>query len=120
MSASPATTTSLFQSCNKESKNKPNTKTINVALKVNQSYQYNLGGFGIEKGAEIATQASHYLISTAYRDSNGTTPNIFYKYLPKTNFVGTDEVTLKSEKGSNGVSANINITYTIIKFTITN
>ena len=112
--------TSLPQSCKKDSTIEANTKTIDVTLKVNQSYQYDLGGFGIEEGAGIATQASHFRISTTYRDSSGTTPNIFYKYIPATNFVGTDEVTLKSEKGSNGASVKTNITYTSIKFTITN
>src|SRR3954451_17603658 len=84
--------TSLSQSCTKDLTTEPNTKTIDVSLKVNQSYQYDLGGFGIEEGAGIATQASHFLISIAYRDSSGNTPNIFYKYIPATNFIGIDEV----------------------------
>ena len=112
--------TTLSQSCTKDSTTEPSTKAIDVSLKVNQSYQYDLGGFGIEEGAGIATQASHFLISIVYRDSSGNTPNIFYKYMPAANFIGTDEVTLKSERGSDGASANTNITYTNIKFTITN
>ena len=112
--------TSLSQSCKKDSTTEPNTKTIDVVLKVNQSYKYDLGGFGIEEGAGIVTQASHFLISTAHRDTSGASPNIFYNYIPATNFIGTDEVTLKSERGSNGAIANTNIIYTSIKFTITN
>jgi hypothetical protein len=111
--------TPLIQSCKKDAI-KPHTQTIHVALKVNQTYLYDLGGFGIEEGAGIVTQASHFLISTANRDTSGNTPNIFYHYIPATNFVGTDEVTLKSETGSNGATANTNISYTTIKFTITN
>ncbi len=112
--------TSFFQSCKKDSTIASDKNKINVSLKVNQSYQYDLGGFGIEEGAGIATQASHFLVSIAYRDTSGMTPNIFYKYTPQANFVGTDSVILKSARGSNGVSVNTNISYTNIKFTITN
>ncbi len=110
----------LIQSCKKSPANKEDIQTINVALKANQSYQFDLGGFGIEEGAGISKQATHFLISTATRDTSGNTPNIIYSYLPAKDFVGTDEVELKSARGSNGASPNMIITFTIIKFQISN
>lgn len=108
----------VMQSCKKNSTIYTASGTIHAAIKVNQSYQYDLGGFGIEEGAEISKQATHFLISTIGRSAN--TPNIIYRYVPAVNFVGTDEVELQSSKGSNGLGASNKITYTTIKFTITN
>ena len=48
------------------------------------------------------------------------TGKIIYTYTPTTNFVGKDEVQLKSSRGSDGSSANNKIILTTIKFTITN
>ena len=110
----------IILSCKKSPANKQNTQTINVTLKPNQSYQFDLGGFGIEEGAGITKQATHFLISTATRDISGNTPNIIYTYVSAKDYVGTDEVELKSERGSNGASPNMIITYTIIKFQIKN
>ena len=108
----------VMQSCKKNSTAYTASDTIHAAIKANQSYQYDLGGFGIEEGAQISKQATHFLISTIGR--SGNTPNIMYNYVPAVNFVGTDEVELQASKGSNGSSANNIITYTTIKFTITN
>lgn len=109
-----------IQSCKTDPMPVSMGKTITINLKVNESYQYDLGGFGIEEGAGISTQAVHYLVSESSRDVSGNTPNIIYRYKPSNNFVGSDQVILKSERGSNGASANPDITYTTIKFTIAN
>lgn len=108
----------VTQSCKKNSTIYTASDTIHAAIKVNQSYQYDLGGFGIEEGAQISKQATYFLISTIGRSTN--TPNIIYRYVPAINFVGTDEVELQSSKGSNGSGANNKVAYTTIKFTITN
>ena len=111
-----AVLTILLQSC---SKTKVERATINVALKQNQSYRYDLGGFGDEEGAGISKQASHYLVSKTFYDTTGLA-NIFYTYTPAFNYVGIDEVELKSSKGSNGSGYNPRVTYTTLKFTISN
>lgn len=105
----------LIQSCKKETIIEATTDTITQTLKVNQSYQFDLGNFGDEEGALISKQATHFLISWVDRDING---KIIYKYVPATNYVGEDEIEIKSARGSDGTSANNKIVYTTIKFTI--
>ena len=104
----------LTQSCKKNNI----TKTIDVAIKSNEDYLYDLGGFGDEEGASISRQATHDQLSLLTRDSNFV--SIIYKYKPALNYIGTDEVELKSERGSDGGSRNDNIIITTIKFTISN
>ncbi len=108
----------LFQSCKKESPIAPTYQTITQSLKANQSYQFDLGTFGDEEGANISQQAVYFAISSIDKDIN--TGKAIYKYIPATNFVGTDEVEIKSARGSNGSNANNKIVYTKIKFTFTN
>ncbi|MGI8950402.1 MAG: hypothetical protein ACR2FN_02345 [Chitinophagaceae bacterium] len=94
------------------------SQTINVTIKSNETYQYNLGAFGDEEGANITRQAQHYEISSLKRDSDFVTIN--YEYKPSLNYVGTDDVELKSARGSDGASANNKIIITTIKFVIIN
>jgi hypothetical protein len=108
--------TILIQGCKKESAPEQFRQTIDVALKVNQVYELDLGSYGREEGADISKQAKHFVTSTATR----TGSNMTYKYIPAANYVGTDEVELKSEKGSNGAHLNPNISFINIKFTISN
>lgn len=111
-------TTLLIQSCKKDAATEPTTQTITQTLRANQSYQFDLGNFGDEEGASISKQATNFSISSVDREIN--TGKVIYKYVPATNFVGADEVEIKSARGSNGASANNKIGYTIIKFTIIN
>ena len=110
--------TFLIKSCKKNSTTEPISQTISKTLRANQSYQFDLGNFGDEEGASISKQATNFSISSVDREIN--TGKVIYKYVPATNFVGTDEVEIKSVKGSDGASTNNKIVYTIIKFTITN
>ena len=104
----------LFGGCKKdESKN--SIKTINVTLQYNQTYQYDLGGFGDEEGASIIRQASHYEISKMDRIN---WVNMIYTYKPIQDYIGSDEVELKAERGSDGASPNDEISIIIIKFAI--
>ncbi|MBO9700076.1 MAG: hypothetical protein J7604_07680 [Sporocytophaga sp.] len=113
--------TIIFSSCKKDSDpdcDLPKPNEITVKLKVNEAYQFDLGNFGDEEGASISKQATNYSVSTLERETS--TGKVIYKYTPATNFTGTDEVQIKSERGSNGASPNNNITYMTIKFTIIN
>ena len=104
-----------FSACKKA----PVYETITKNLKVNESYEYNLGGFGDEEGAGISKQAQHFSISEIeYTQINSSV--IIYKYKPALNFEGVDEVQLKSSRGSDGSGPNKNIIYTNIKFVIAN
>ncbi len=103
------------QSCKKTNTSTQDAKTINVVLKNNEDYSYDLGGFGDEEGVTITQQAMHYQISSLNRDTY-----ITYQYKPALNYTGTDEVKLKSAKRSNGIGPSNKITITTIKFTITN
>ena len=106
------------QSCKKVSINEPVIQTIDKTLKAGESFQFDLGNFGDEEGATISIEATHSAISSVERDINSG--KIIYKYLPSTNFTGTDKVEIKSERGSDGASQNNKTIYTIINFTITN
>ena len=102
---------------NEEPVNTP-ANIISISVGRNETVHYDLGYFGYEEGAFINTQASHYLVSKTDRDIN--TGKIMYTYTPAHNFTGTDEVVLKSMRGSDGASANNNIILTTIKFNISN
>jgi hypothetical protein len=107
---------SLSQSCKKNNTSAQNSQTISVTIKAKENYQYELGTFGDEEGASIIQQAQHYDTSIIERKFATAT----YKYKPLLGYIGTDEVKLKSERGSEGASPNNKIIITTIKFTITN
>lgn len=106
----------IIQSCKKDDANKPTSQTITKNLTINETFQYDLGGFGDEEGASISKQANNYSVS--FVDRNINTDKVIYKYTPALNFVGIDEVEIKSSRGSDGASPNNKINYTIIKFII--
>lgn len=112
--------TTLIQSCKKSSITEPIIQTINADIKVNQSYQLDLGSFSMEEDAGISKQATHFLASSLSRQSSGNISNITYKYIPATNFVGKDEVELTITKASNGMIPNTTVTHALIKITISN
>lgn len=105
-------------SCNKDKSLLTDKQLIEVTIKSNEDYFYDLGGYGDKEQASITRQATHYQMSSIIRASNSV--NITYKYKPAQDYVGTDEVELKSEKNSDGASPNDIIIITTIKFTITN
>ena len=107
----------LTQSCKKDKSINSTKKTINVSISSNETYQYDLGVFGDEEGASINAQASHFQISKIERVEY---VKLIYTYTPTKDFVGTDAVELKAERGSDGASPNDEITIIVIKFIITN
>ena len=102
-------------SCKKDCKGSTDKQTINVTVQASKGYDYDLGSFGDEEGAIISMQAQHYETSTIDR-INGV--HCIYHYKPQENFQGTDEVELKSARGSDGASSNSKIVFTTIRFTI--
>lgn len=93
---------------------KENRKVIKVKLQPNQKYHYDLGSFGDEEGAGIHRQASHFSVSEIEREPERAK----YFYTPEKDYIGTDEVEIVIERGSDGASPHDDFTYIIIKFTI--
>jgi len=91
---------------------------VNVNLKMNDTYQYDLGLFGDEEGATISRQATHFFRSLTEIDISSN--KVTYKYQPTQGFIGSDEVELVSKRGSDGGNHNKDKLITTIKFTITN
>jgi hypothetical protein len=87
----------LILSCKKDKAPEPAYQTINHSLKVNQSYQFDLGNFGDEEGASITRQATNFSISSI--DLDMTIRSVIYKYVTALDFVGTDEVVIRSARG---------------------
>ena len=108
----------LLPGCSKEEPVNTPANIIRISLGRNETVHYDLGYFGEEEGALISKQPSHYLASKTDRDIN--TGKIMYTYTPASDFAGTDEVVLKSMRGSDGASANNNIIFTTIRFNISN
>jgi hypothetical protein len=105
----------LTQGCIKDKSIDSTKTTVNASINSNETYQYHVGVFGDEEGASISVQASHFQVSKLERIDYDN-----YTYTPTQDFVGTDEVELKAERGSDGESPNDEITIIVIKFTITN
>ena len=105
-------------SCKKSSTgdDKPDN-AIQVSLKANETYQYNLGSFGDEEGASIAQQATHFKTSSVTRDQGFSI--IHLNYTPADNYTGTDELIVLTAKGSNGTSENPDKKLVKFRFTIT-
>lgn len=120
----------FFVSCKKESIQNETTSSVQViAVKIspNQSYQVNMPDAG---NLNISTQANHFLVSEAHMDTESG--QAVYKYIPATDFTGTDEVMLSSTKTittyatgsgcsnpSNNTGGSVTTTqYTRVKFTI--
>jgi len=108
----------LTVSCDKEFCSKDKKQTVNVNLKMNDAYQYELGLLGDEEAAVITRQATHFLNSVIERDISKS--KVIYRYQPSEGFIGSDEVELESKKGSDGGNHHKDKLITTIKFTITN
>ena len=104
------------QSCEKDNPSKTSTNSIQISLKLNEIYHFDLGYFGDEEGALISKQANHFQTSKIDRDINSG--KIIYTYVPTIDYSGMDEVELKSIRGSDGASPDTNIITTVVKFSI--
>jgi hypothetical protein len=106
----------IIQGCAENDSVEKITNTIYVNMASNDTYEYDLGSFGDEEGASITKQASFFRISEIEQSMTDSKTN--YIYLPKQDYVGTDEVEIKTARGSDGASANTDIAYVRILFTI--
>jgi len=109
--------TGILFSCSND--DDPNNQMIseNIDLLNTEDYEYDLGSFGDEEGAEIITQAEHFDISELNRDVD--TGKILYQYKPQEGFVGSDFVEITTNRGSDGASSGNDITTVKIKFNVT-
>lgn len=107
----------LSQSYKNDSSLNSTKNTIYVTIITDDTYEYDLGYFGDEEGAYISKQAKHFQVSEIERII--ASGKVIYTYQPIESYVGTDEVEIKSERGSDGATPNDDIITTLIKFTIT-
>lgn len=107
----------LNQSCKNDSSLNSTKNTIYVTINTDDTYEYDLGYFGDEEGAYISKQAKHFQVIEIERII--ASGKVIYTYQPIENYVGIDEVEIKSERGSDGATPNDDIITTLIKFTIT-
>lgn len=122
----------LAQSCTKQSRDESNTitnppQTINASVSADKSYTLDISNLG---DVTISRQAAHFIISQTETDSKSGMP--VYKYAPKNNYSGTDEVELSASKtsyttansgaGCNNGAGYITTHHTklVIKFTVNN
>ncbi len=125
-----AIATASFESCSKESPaaaiSPLHTNVINVTVAANATYLLQIDNTG-----SISKQASHFKVSQTEVDDK--TNAVVYKYIPREGFTGGDEVILSTVKAytiatrgcsSNHVNTNdntsYNVTFTTIKFNVTN
>ena len=111
------TSTALLASCKKDDGLQTAQQSLNATVKQGVFYEYPLGTFGDEESASIPMQAVNFDTSEIQFDKNRI--NAVYRYLPAKGFTGTDEVVIRSERGSNGASAGNNIIITRIRLTVT-
>ncbi len=89
---------------------------INVVMDNANTYEYYLGSFGDEEGAEIQIQASHFLLSELEEFSSDR--QVVYKYRPASGYVGSDYVEITSERGSDGASPSTKVLILKITFDV--
>ncbi|HMT73739.1 MAG TPA: hypothetical protein PKA77_06715 [Chitinophagaceae bacterium] len=104
----------FFSACNKE---KVERTIVDKTIRNAEIFVHTVGAFGDEEGATVSRQASHYTTSILERDLNSI---ITYRYQSVPGYTGTDEVEIKTSKGSDGSGPNTQIQYITIRLTITN
>ncbi len=102
----------LSNNCERE-----DTKTteLDVTLNNTGTYQLSLGSFGDEEGCLITEDAQHASSSKILGEPWETR---IYEYIPDSGYVGSDKVVIKTERGSDGASANDDIEVIRINFSI--
>lgn len=100
--------------------NEPSAGQITVDIEMNNSqiFEYRTGISGDEEGARITQQALNYEISEMVRNAS-TQWEAVYRYKPKANFVGSEEVIIRLEQGSDGASPSNNFTNITITIFVT-
>ena len=93
-------------------------ETISVSLKNTETYEYPTVT-GIEDGARISTQASHYSISEIRRNRE-TNWVAVYVYRPAAGFVGSDYAEVEILSSSGGASPPPSIRRVAFRFVVHN
>src|SRR5690554_4602418 len=102
----------ILFSCSKD--DDINITTENISITNTETYEYDLGHFGIEEGARISKQAEHFEISELNRNET-----IVYTYKAEEGFVGSDLVKIEIITGSDGSSSGKVSEIVVIKFNVT-
>lgn len=90
----------LTSSCKKDESGVTITKVINVELKVNESYSYEVPRAGdADDVMQMQKQASNFLTCKITPQANG---NVVLDYTPALNYTGTDEIMISNQEGSHG------------------
>ena len=94
-----------IQSCKKEDRDAPVTKTIAVSLKANESYSYQIPKTGdADDVMQITKQAEHSLSSEVSPVANSE--NTLFEYTPALDYTGNDEVQVTNVEVHNGNSGH--------------
>ena len=91
----------VFVSCNKE--HEAVTKVIDVTLKINEVYNYQIPATGDQDDVMQITKVALHALSNTLDFRNNTTSSAF-QYTPATDYVGTDEVQVSTAEVHNGNS----------------
>jgi hypothetical protein len=76
----------IFSSCKKQELEKTKIQTIDIVLDMNKSYQFSFGP--VHSDLSITKQSDAFLVSELETINEA----MEFKYMPKLNFVGVDEV----------------------------
>jgi hypothetical protein len=91
----------IAQSCRKEDQGPTVSHQINVSLKANESYSFQIPHAGdADDVMQIKKQAIHSSNSQVSPVANST--NTLFEYTPAVDFTGSDEVVVASVEGTNG------------------
>lgn len=104
-----------FVSCTKDEEPIKNYDSIDIELSKNELFTYDTKNSGDEEGGKIIEQAQHFMISEIVRDS---VFRLVYRYQPKEDYVGEDNVQIELSSGSDGASPSTHFDYITINFTI--
>lgn len=91
------------------------TTELDVTLANSDTYRLSLGSFGDEEGCSIVENARQAKSSKILGEPWETR---IYEYIPDSGYVGSDKVVIKTERGSDGASANDDIEVIRINFSI--
>lgn len=90
---------------------------VNVDIKSGEEFIYSLGALGDEEQATIKEDSQNASVSELFYDFDATRI-VKYRYHSETGFSGKDTVVLEVRRGSDGVSPNTDIYYTVLNFNV--
>lgn len=103
----------VIQSCSNDDKTNYTITEQTISINNSENFEYDLGYFGDEEGANIYTQAEHFEISELNRNEY---QQIIYTYKTQDGFTGADFVEIR--KSGYNINTGKTIIYEAIKLTI--